>query len=508
MKSVINTMLIASSLCLCLTSAIYTVENELDAGSALHETQLEVSKTFGPFSEVCDHSFYSNGKMHFIDDVNTFQMDLRNVFQKGDLIFVDSGSLDVFLSVIHPLIEDPYLLVTQKVFDGTSKGALKTVFYDNKIASVFSGDMPLSYKSKFYSIPILQKNLDGGSYFQTREDKEFDDIKSLFIDDKEKELLITEGSNTTNSAFAKFFEFEPFCMFYQDPKDLEGENVWEQEKSFSNLVKASRFLAAPKGKKCSSEYVFAGLEKGTIPVISHGAADRMLVGLPVLYMNDYREMNRYYLLKQHMRLTDSAFTLDKLSFSYWENLLKSMQEKVRNMMEPKELKEALFSQKDLSNLKAVFARLGSFTHGSNVYYMGKYALYGPEQYLAQFIGIKNAFVCDPFYLDGAIKGYIDPADVPVISSRKKVIHVGQEIFDKYASARTFPGTFFFDLRYDASTFSKDLAKYFSTLAYGSMICGTNYKEKAVKEVLDDFITLHEMKIYTKNDMWLIRKLNK
>lgn len=508
MKSVINTMLVASSLWLCFTSALQSAESALDAIRDSHETKLEVAKTFGPFGEVCDHRFYSNGKMHFIDDVNTFQMDLKNVFQKGDLVFVDSGSLDTFLNVVHPLIEDPYLLVTQKVFDGTSKKALKTLFYDNKIATIFSGDMPLSHKSKFYSIPILQKNLNGESYFQTKEDKSFGNIKELFIDDKNQELLLKDISNKADSCLANFFEFEPFCMFYPEPNGLEEKIIEKKTNNFASLVKSARFLAAPIEKKFSSEFALAGLEKGTIPVISHGNADRMLSDLPVLFVNDYRDIDRYYLLQQHMRLTDQVFTLDKLSFSYWENLLKSQQENIRESMEQRELKDSLFTQKELSNLKTAIAKFGPCRHGSNVYYKGKYTLHRPKQYLSLFTTVKNAFVCDPFYIDGAINEYMDQKDVPVIASKKNVIHIGQEIFDKYASARTYPGTLFFDLKYDASNFSKDLAKYYLGLPNGSMICGTNYKEQSVKEILQEFITEREMKIYTKNDMWFIRKVNK
>jgi hypothetical protein len=48
-------------------------------------------------------------------------------------------------------------------------------------------------------------------------------------------------------------------------------------------------------------------------------------GLPVLIVNDWAELSQEFLEKKYTELQHKQFTLEKLDFAYWYNLIKQYQ---------------------------------------------------------------------------------------------------------------------------------------------------------------------------------------
>lgn len=90
-------------------------------------------------------------------------------------------------------------------------------------------------------------------------------------------------------------------------------------KQFLQDVYDSAFTICPRGNGIDTVRIWESLYCRTIPIVKRENAMRYFQDLPILWVNDWSEIESHsWLNKQFERIMDSQWNLDKLRISYWE----------------------------------------------------------------------------------------------------------------------------------------------------------------------------------------------
>jgi hypothetical protein len=92
-------------------------------------------------------------------------------------------------------------------------------------------------------------------------------------------------------------------------------------------IKKSKFVLCPRGNGIDTHRLWESLYLGSIPIIEKFKTHDMCSDLPVLFVDDWSEINENYLNEKYLEIKSKTFNFSKLKISYWENYIK---EKIYN----------------------------------------------------------------------------------------------------------------------------------------------------------------------------------
>lgn len=78
------------------------------------------------------------------------------------------------------------------------------------------------------------------------------------------------------------------------------------------------FVVCPEGNGIDTHRTWECLYLNTIPVEKRNINNQFYKDLPILFVNDWVEINENFLYDSYMRITDTKWNLDKLNFEYWK----------------------------------------------------------------------------------------------------------------------------------------------------------------------------------------------
>jgi hypothetical protein len=61
---------------------------------------------------------------------------------------------------------------------------------------------------------------------------------------------------------------------------------------------------------------------GSIPIVIYEEAHHLFTDLPILFINDWDEINEDFLNNKYDEISSKNWSYDKLKMSYWENFIK------------------------------------------------------------------------------------------------------------------------------------------------------------------------------------------
>lgn len=88
-----------------------------------------------------------------------------------------------------------------------------------------------------------------------------------------------------------------------------------------NLSKYT-FCLCPRGNGIDTHRIWEALYMGCIPIVQNHLTHKCLSGLPILFVDDWQEVTQQKLVQFLDEATNIMYNLEKLSFEYWENLIK------------------------------------------------------------------------------------------------------------------------------------------------------------------------------------------
>lgn len=100
------------------------------------------------------------------------------------------------------------------------------------------------------------------------------------------------------------------------------ENTLEGRKQFLRDIKSSKFVFCPRGNGIDTHRLWETLYMGSIPIVKYEETHHLFTDLPILFIEDWDEVNEDFLNEKHLEIINKEWNLDKLKISYWENFIK------------------------------------------------------------------------------------------------------------------------------------------------------------------------------------------
>lgn len=79
------------------------------------------------------------------------------------------------------------------------------------------------------------------------------------------------------------------------------------------------FMICPAGSGLDTHRTWECLYMNTIPIEKRNINNQFYTDLPILFVDDWEEINEKYLSDSYMKITDATWNLKKLDFEYWKS---------------------------------------------------------------------------------------------------------------------------------------------------------------------------------------------
>lgn len=99
------------------------------------------------------------------------------------------------------------------------------------------------------------------------------------------------------------------------------ENTLEGRKKFLIDIKSSKFVFCPRGNGIDTHRLWEALYMGSYPIVKREIAHDLFDDLPILFIDDWNDINEDMLNKKFEEYNNIDWNLEKLKISYWKNFI-------------------------------------------------------------------------------------------------------------------------------------------------------------------------------------------
>jgi hypothetical protein len=99
-------------------------------------------------------------------------------------------------------------------------------------------------------------------------------------------------------------------------------NTIEGRKRFLEDINKSKFVLCPRGNGIDTHRLWETLYMKSIPIVKYHITHSNLIDLPILFINDWTEINKEFLENKYEEIINKYWNMDKLKISYWLNYIK------------------------------------------------------------------------------------------------------------------------------------------------------------------------------------------
>jgi hypothetical protein len=247
-------------------------------------------------------------------------------------IFVPSDGLIYFSNKILPQIKETFILVSgdsDLPINTSSLGStLATLLEDQRLIDWHAQNRDFDHP-KLHSLPIginlhnLWSNplqWGGGFILPTLQELQLKNIAEsapLFINRKQKIFCNWHFSIDRADRKDCLERIDKTICFFQ-PKPSPMVETWELQSQF-------QFVLSPHGAGLDCHRTWEALLLGCIPIVKTAKLNDLFEGLPVIAVDDWREINQQFLQDRAQEMAGNTFNLEKLSMRYWKSKIKSFQ---------------------------------------------------------------------------------------------------------------------------------------------------------------------------------------
>lgn len=250
------------------------------------------------FRSIADHLFDETSK----------SLDPKDIKQ-GDIIFLKTDYMEEFFVSIHPKIKNKYILITHNS-DLAAPGKFKRFLNDKKIIKWFGQNPTVINHHKFIPIPIGIAN----RYLQHGQPKTFIDV--LNNPESERNILLGMNFDFTTKKRVPIYDFFSSLNFCK--------NISTKDHSLYllNMTK-TKFVLSPPGNGLDCHRTWEVLLMGAIPIVEKSNLDPLLKDLPVIIIEDWKEISEEFLNQKYKEYMRTKFDYKKLLFDCWSDLINS-----------------------------------------------------------------------------------------------------------------------------------------------------------------------------------------
>ncbi len=289
---------------------MYEEQSDLFYGSYTDNFVIRWGFQFG-----CQHCFDPRIKLFPTkrNKITTFNPESVN---PGDIIFV--RNVDKFIKGMHPLIKNPYIMVTA----GDYKDAVKPrhmAFLNNiNIIAWYSVHPCWRLHAKFHPIPlgIFQNKKN---YLRRRNLTQY--FSKLRHTPKEKLLYMNFGFRRKfkpkRNLVHRLFANAPFCT-------KSGRVPFGK---YMNDMSQHKFTLAPRGVGPDTYRAWEAMLVGSIPIVQSSQLNSLYADLPVLIVQKWEDITPEFLEQKYAEICSKKFNIEKLFMEYWWKKIKDEQQK-------------------------------------------------------------------------------------------------------------------------------------------------------------------------------------
>lgn len=226
--------------------------------------------------------------------------------EAGSVIFSTAYGIEKFLEEVHPRIKNPYILVT--IYYGPVFGIRKYV-EDPKIIAWFgmANREAITY-DKFTVIPIGVLRDEGIFERRHQENAVFKQLRAqpkpdmLYVN-----FTVHEGRYDGRGDIYNLFRDKPFSK-------VSGRQSFSQ---YMQDMARCKFTISPEGDMHDCYRHWEAMLVGSIPVVHRSPLDAAFEDLPVVIVDDYREVTEEFLQKKYEEMNGKQYNMRKLYMQYW-----------------------------------------------------------------------------------------------------------------------------------------------------------------------------------------------
>ena len=262
---------------------------------------------------------YADFKLDPISDFNP------NDVKAGDIIFIIVDLLETFFTSYHPNIKEPYIILMHHFFgesDDPLPGKYACYLDDEKLLAWF-GINPDIVHPKFHPMPlgIANPNYSPGNKGI------FDKCINKYRNCEKNDLLYVNFSTWTNPEYR-----EPVLAYFKE-KDFVKYAQFKNNDIENYLIDVSKckFVLSPRGHGLDCFRTWEALLMGSFPIVGTSPLDPLFEQLPVVVVNDWKEVTSEFLDAKYQELSSSEkhYNFEKLYMPYWLDQMNSIKNEAR-----------------------------------------------------------------------------------------------------------------------------------------------------------------------------------
>lgn len=144
--------------------------------------------------------------------------------------------------------------------------------------------------------------------------------------------IISQASNKENLVYLNFttsthpsernlvydhFHKFPWVTVGKAEVSIQGHERYLKE------IKVSKFVLCPRGNGIDTHRLWESLYMGSIPIVKYENAHHLFTDLPILFINNWNEINEEFLNRKYIEISEKEWNFEKLKLSYWTNFIKN-----------------------------------------------------------------------------------------------------------------------------------------------------------------------------------------
>lgn len=278
---------------------------------------------------ICDFAYTSKDDQWAPPINNTIPHSPENI-PPGSIIYATPWGIERFLKEIHPIIKNPYILVT---FCYGPVSTIADYVHNPKILAWFGQANSDAIKYDKFTLMPLGILADSNLYNKR------DEIITLFqqFKDKNKNTLlymnfkIHEGEHVSlgdRHNVYHLFKDKSFC------KSVYLTHEWRKPfLEYMDDMSQCKFTISPEGDMHDCYRHWEALLVGSIPIIHKSPLDNIFTDLPVIIVDNYNEITEDFLNQKYEEIKNKQYNLDKIYMKYWESLIVGVRENFINTKE-------------------------------------------------------------------------------------------------------------------------------------------------------------------------------
>lgn len=112
---------------------------------------------------------------------------------------------------------------------------------------------------------------------------------------------------------------EPYDIFKNQWTTLKSYKNGQNFDEYINDIYRHKFVICPNGNGIDTHRLWETLYLKSIPIVKRSVNTLFYTDLPILFVNEWCEINEGYLLCQYDRIINTKWDLSKLDIEYWKN---------------------------------------------------------------------------------------------------------------------------------------------------------------------------------------------